>query len=49
MTRLLAGREGSPAAAVRAGAPGLTGWRIVGISLGFCLIMKLDGFDSEAG
>ena len=32
----------------RAG-PGLTRRRIVGISLGRCLIMKQDGFDSEAG
>ena len=29
--------------------PGPTGRRIVGISLGLCLIMKQDGFGSEAG
>jgi hypothetical protein len=29
--------------------PALTGRRIVGILLGLCLIMKQDGFDSEAG
>jgi hypothetical protein len=49
MTRLLAGRKAHLRPLCGPVHPALTGWRIVGISLGFCLIMKLDGFDSEAG
>jgi hypothetical protein len=57
MTRLLAGRRATCdrlAGRVKpvrrpGGNPGLTRRRIVGIPLSLCLIMKQDGFESEAG
>jgi hypothetical protein len=57
MTRLLAGRKATcdrfagPLETARSpgSIPALTGRRIVGIPLSLGLIMKWDGFESEAG